>query len=133
MCHELIQSRLVRKEIASSPGRLERYSGRVHDEVRLRDHAGVEGREHRRIADDRTELLHQVERERGATEARLMVEAEQRVEPRVRRDVGEVFGEHRVGERKQRVDGSFGGRRFRPSRSKAAAAAPLSIPANAPK
>ncbi len=75
------------------------------DEIAWRDHARVDGLEDGGFGDERAEGLHKIERESGAAETGLVVEADHGVETGGVAGDGEVFGQHAIGERQEGVDG----------------------------
>ena len=103
MRHERVNALLVRPDEPSSPGCVQGDGGAHANEVVGRHHPHVDGAEHRRVGDERSELLHEIERQRRPAEARLVVEADERIEPdRVAYD-RQVLDEEAVRERQERV------------------------------
>lgn len=74
------------------------------DEIAWGDHAGVDGLENGRFGDQWTERFHQVERERGAAEAGLVIEAQHGIEAGGIAGKSQVFGQHTVSQGQKCVD-----------------------------
>jgi hypothetical protein len=80
------------------PASLDLRSEERPHEVRGVDHSRVDQREHHRVGDQRTKLLHQVERQRRPAETRLVIESHVRIETDGVRRHGAVACEHAVSE-----------------------------------
>src|SRR5690606_13557679 len=79
--YQLIQTRLVRPNERLPRMISHDAAGRRPNELPIPDHPGVDRRKHGAVDDERPELFHQVEGERGTTVTRLMVESPPGIEP----------------------------------------------------
>src|SRR5215208_5820673 len=101
--HLVIHAPLVCAEELGAADRGQSHSAAATDEVVCLNHAGVDRSHHGGIDDEWPKLLHDIEGEGGTTIARLMVEAEVRIETDAGKGDGDVFGQQGVAERQQGV------------------------------
>jgi hypothetical protein len=102
--HLLLEAALEGSDEAPPALALQRDGAGGMDEVGGPHLAVVDRGHHCRIRQQRPERLHQVKRERGATVARLMIEAPVRVEADRRQGDGQRSHKQRVGERQECVN-----------------------------
>src|SRR5581483_4582043 len=103
MRDERVNALLVGSDESPAPGGAQGHCGTDTDEILRRDHPRVDGGQHGRVCDEWAELLEEIERQRGAAEAWLMVETDERIEADGVADDGEVLDEEAVRERQERV------------------------------
>src|ERR1051325_10952686 len=105
MGDERVQAPFVAFEHLLSPVRCERAGSRASNKVRWAHLAVIDQINDDRVSNERTEFFHQIEGKGRPPIARLMVEAQVRVQSDAYERRHQIFQEHCINEREQGVDG----------------------------